>query len=35
MNLRKVAKLTAQAFVSSAATLAHKVFTVFRMRDTP
>lgn len=34
MQLPKMAKLTAQAFVSSAATLAHKVFTVFRMRDT-
>jgi hypothetical protein len=33
MKLPHVAKLTAQAFVSSAATLAHKVFSVFRMRD--
>jgi hypothetical protein len=35
MKLTTAAKLTTQAFVSSAATLAHKVFTVFRMRDTP
>ncbi|MFJ8203237.1 hypothetical protein [Micromonospora chalcea] len=34
MKLPQTAKLTAQAFVSSAAALAHKVFTVFRMRDT-
>ncbi|WP_431895950.1 hypothetical protein [Micromonospora haikouensis] len=33
MKLPQAAKLTAQAFVSSAATLAHKVFSVFRMRD--
>lgn len=33
MKLPNMAKLTAQAFVSSAATLAHKVFSVFRMRD--
>lgn len=34
MKLPQKAKLTAQGFVTSAATLAHKVFTVFRMRDT-
>jgi hypothetical protein len=32
MKLPQSAKLTAQAFVTSAATLAHKVFTVFRIR---
>jgi hypothetical protein len=33
MKLPHMAKLTAQGFVTSAATLAHKVFSVFRMRD--
>jgi hypothetical protein len=32
MKLTQKANLTAQAFISSAATLAHKVFAVFRMR---
>ncbi|MCD0450472.1 hypothetical protein LO762_14920 [Actinocorallia sp. API 0066] len=32
MKLPQEAILTAQAFVASAATLAHKVFTVFRIR---
>lgn len=33
MKLPQKAKLTVQAFVTSAATLANKVFTVFRVRD--
>ncbi|GAA1651136.1 hypothetical protein ACFQY4_26490 [Catellatospora bangladeshensis] len=33
MRLPKIAKLAAQTFVASATTLAHKVFTVFRIRD--